>query len=128
MANILFVDDDPDIGEWANTILRRNGHEVRVTSSARFVTEPKEGFPPAGAFDVAVVDMIMPEVDGIETIRALKDRCPSTRVVAISGGGPSSAADFYLRWARLFGADEALTKPFTSDELCNAIERILHTN
>ena len=125
MAKVLMIDDDPDFGDWADAILCRRGHEVQVTTSARFVTEPRNEH--ASAFDVALIDMNMPEIDGIEAIQAMKKLCPSAKVVAISGGGPLCAANFYLRWARSFGADDALTKPFTCDNLCDAIERVLHS-
>lgn len=127
MASILVVDDDPDFREWAATILRQRGHEVLAASSARFMVEPEHGTWPPLAFDVAIIDMIMPEFDGIEAIRALGAQCPSTRIVAMSGGGDRGDAEGYLRMAERFGAVGRLAKPFAAGDLCDAVERALRS-
>lgn len=125
MANILVIDDDPDFRDWAATILRQRGHDVVPTSSARFIVEPTQGMQRSPAFEVAIIDMIMPEVDGIEAIRALKGLCPSTRIIAISGGGAYGDAEGYLLMAERFGAADRLVKPFAAHDLCNAVDRAL---
>jgi len=125
MVSILVVDDDPDFRDWAATILRQRGHEVLATSSARFMVEPPHGTQQPLAFDVAIIDMIMPEVDGIEAIRALRTLSPSTRIVAMSGGGDYGDAEGYLRMAERFGAVGRLAKPFAGPDLCEAVERAL---
>jgi len=124
MASILVIDDDPDFRDWAAMILRQRGHAVTAASSARFMTAPTHGALSLLAFDVAVIDMIMPEVDGIEAMRALKALCPSTRIVAISAGGCGDA-EGYLRMAERFGAVGRLAKPFAAGDLCDVVERAL---
>lgn len=123
MANVLVIDDDLDFRDWAAAVLRQRGHDVVSTSSARFIVEPTQGMQRASAFDVAIVDMIMPEVDGIEAIRALRTQCPSTRIIAMSGGGAYGDAEGYLLMAERFGAADRLVKPFTAQELCDAVDR-----
>jgi DNA-binding NtrC family response regulator len=125
MANILVIDDDPDFRDWAAAVLRQRGHDVVSTSSARFIIEPTQGIQRPSAFDVAIVDMIMPEVDGIEAIRALRTQCPSTKIIAMSGGGTFGDAEGYLLMAERFGAADRLVKPFTAQALGDAVERVM---
>lgn len=123
MVNILVIDDDLDFRDWAAAVLRQRGHDVVSTSSARFIVEPTQGMQRPPVFNVALIDMIMPEVDGVEAIRALRNLSPSTRVIAMSGGGAYGDAEGYLRMAERFGAAARLVKPFTAQDLCDAVER-----
>lgn len=127
MVHILLIDDDPDYRDWVASILRSRGHEVVATSSLSSVEALSCQAKLRTAFDVAIVDMIMPEMDGIETIRALKALCPSTRIIAMSGGGQHGDAQLYLRIAEQFGAIAALTKPFMASDLGSAIARALRS-
>ena len=68
---------------------------------------------------VAVVDILMPD-HGLGMIGELKKLCPSTRILAISGGGILAGTD-YLKLARDTGADETLTKPFRQDEFIKLV-------
>jgi CheY-like chemotaxis protein len=73
--------------------------------------------------DVILCDLLMPEKEGLETIRELRRAAPA-RVVAMSGDGPPLAAldpAGLLRTARLLGADAALAKPFSGLELLLAL-------
>ena len=76
-------------------------------------------------FDAAVVDMLMPDIDGIETIRALKRLSPSIKILAVSGGGDYGDTEGYLKMAERFGATGRLAKPFCAVDLCHALEQIL---
>jgi len=69
-------------------------------------------------------DILMPEKEGIETIRDLKRDHPALKIIAISGGGQSGSMDF-LDMARALGADEALQKPFRRAQLVDIINRLL---
>lgn len=121
MARVLIVEDDADFREFMATGLRRSGHTVMVASSGRAVTEDELGSPPDIPFDVIVTDILMPEVDGIEVIRAAKATRPTCRIVAISGGGGLNGPDVYLSLANVFGVDATLAKPFNITDLCAAI-------
>ena len=71
-----------------------------------------------------VTDIIMPEVDGIGLILALRKRAPGMRVIAISGGGRTQNMDF-LRMAKALGAHLVLAKPFTAEEIQQAVDSVL---
>jgi two-component system chemotaxis response regulator CheY len=74
--------------------------------------------------DVVITDILMPEADGLETIRALREYDAAVRIIAISGGGRGSAND-YLEVAQQFGARRILSKPFTREELQAAVAEVL---
>jgi CheY-like chemotaxis protein len=75
-----------------------------------------------GRFDVAVVDILMPEKDGIETILDIRERWPHMAIVAMSGGG-RIGQDEVLALAANLGAHATLTKPFTLEQLESAMLR-----
>lgn len=116
MARILLVDDDDFFRDMLRTTLEGMEHEVTVAKNGREALRLHE----PGAFDLVLTDLIMPEVEGIETIIELRGREPALRVVAMSGGGRSFAED-YLHIARKFGAEQVLAKPFTIEELTRAL-------
>ncbi len=121
MAKVLVIDDDEATRGVIEEILTRAGHVVETASGGR------EGLRRAreNRFDVVLVDIIMPDVDGIETITELRERDPSLRIVAMSGSSPNSAG--YLETARMLGADAALAKPFQKHELEATVARLLET-
>jgi DNA-binding NtrC family response regulator len=73
--------------------------------------------------DLAVVEIVMPETDGIELLMAIKQHHPITKVIAISGGGVCLPRETVLYWASRLGADAVLPKPFDITKL----EHALHT-
>lgn len=73
--------------------------------------------------DLTIVDIFMPEKDGIETLGDLRRDHPQARILAISGGGQLTRLDFLLH-AKTFGADEILAKPFTETDLVTTVDRL----
>ena len=74
--------------------------------------------------DLVVTDMIMPEMEGVETILSLRRQYPGIRIIAISGGGRSSA-ETYLKIARLLGTQRVMTKPLGPREFIDAIRAVI---
>ena len=74
--------------------------------------------------DLVVTDIIMPEKEGIETIRDIRGEVPDAKIIAISGGGRIGNTDF-LQIARKMGAIDALPKPFDPDDLLGRINTCL---
>jgi CheY-like chemotaxis protein len=70
---------------------------------------------------VVVTDMLMPDMDGVETILALRRVYPDVKIIAISGGGINSAEN-YLTIARTLGTHKVFDKPFDPLELLKAIQ------
>ncbi len=80
-------------------------------------------FRQAGA-DLVITDLVMPEIEGLEVVRQLRNAHSPVNVIAISGGGLAPAA-IYLEAARLLGAARVLHKPFTTSVLLAAIDELL---
>jgi DNA-binding response OmpR family regulator len=118
LPRILIIDDDPLIRSSLSIALRRQGHEIDL---ARNGAEGLERFQ-AGGHDVVVTDILMPEREGIETIRALRRAAPGLRIVAMSGGGTGYDV---LDIARRLGADRTIAKPFGPQQLMAVIDELL---
>lgn len=117
MARILVIDDDSTMRHLVARILARANHEVIEAVNG------KKGMLQFAAHrpDVVVTDLLMPEQEGIETIRELRRIAPSLRIVAMSGGGTDNDMMF-LGMAKALGADAVLAKPFRADELIRAVQ------
>ena len=117
---ILVLGGDGYLG-WPTAMhLSAHGHEVVEAGNGNEGLRALE----SQAFDLVVTDIIMPEKEGIETIRAIRHRSPEIGIVAISGGGRTSTLDF-LGAAKKLGADQALHKPFTGSQLLEVVEAAL---
>lgn len=111
MALILVIDDDPSVRAAVQAVLEQQGMDVLVADSGAAGLRCLEAF----AVDVAMVDIIMPGMDGLEIIRALRRRFPTVPVIAMSGGvslDRHGAAPDFLRMAGRLGAARCLRKPF----------------
>ena len=110
--NVLLIEDND---------LARRAIRVTLERAGCAVTCAEDGRRGLAAFqksrpDLVITDIIMPEKEGFETIRAMRSVWPDGPIIAISGGGRIGDADL-LQMARLLGADAALQKPFEGDEL-----------
>jgi len=120
MAAILVIDDEPLVRSTIRFGLERAGHRVAEAPDGRVGKEMFE----RQRYDLVITDIIMPEEEGIATIRALKRRDPGIKILAISGGGRSANSDFLEAAAKL-GADATLPKPFTAEELLGTVNALL---
>lgn len=118
---MLLVDDDVDVQRVTKTILEHDGHLVTVAGDGLEALR-KVGTQP---FAVALVDLYMPKMDGLELIPKLKLQVPGIRVLATSGGYQEGRGIDLLRAAERAGADGILAKPFTIDELRSTLEPLL---
>lgn len=113
MANILVAEDSPAVRLAIVDVLEALGHTVTEAGNGRVAIERLAD----GAFDLVVTDVLMPEVDGIEVIKAARRTQPEAKVLAISGGAPTLPAGYALKLTEMFRADAVLYKPFVNDEL-----------
>ncbi len=117
---ILVIDDEAVIRETITEMLQRAGYEVWAAADGG---EDIELFREKDV-DLVITDIIMPEVEGIETIRTLLQDQPDIKIIAISGGGRISNDDL-LQMAGHFGAKLTLKKPFEREELLTAVRTVL---
>jgi len=120
MSTVLVIDDEAPMRKMIRTILESVQHQVieapNGITGLRLFREQQ----PA----LVITDILMPDKEGIETIREIKQINPKARIIAISGGGRTARTDF-LKVAEKFGAMESLKKPFRRNELLACIERVL---
>jgi DNA-binding NtrC family response regulator len=116
---ILLVDDEADTLDACTQILRKDGCLVETATSARDAVRLLQTRP----FDLAITDLKMPQVDGLELLKAIKRLDPDMAVVIITGYATVETAVASMKE----GAYDYLPKPFTPDELRlvvrNALER-----
>ena len=120
MPRILVVDDDAGLADVVRRVLERSGHEVRVAASG---LDGARGYREQAA-DLAIVDIHMPEMDGLELLVQLRTLAPGMPVIVMSGGVQTGGLNL-LGDARLLGAVATLAKPFSIDELLGAVARAL---
>jgi CheY-like chemotaxis protein len=120
MSHILLIDDDDLLRPMLCAMLEEMGHTVTEARNGKEGTRLYRSV----AADLVLTDLIMPEKEGIETIMDLRKDFPGVKIIAMSGGGRVSAAD-YLRIAQQVGAGRILSKPFSEDELRLAIAAML---
>ena len=120
MALIMIVDDDAHIQLALRQIVESAGNRVIEASNGQDAIELFEEFRP----DLVITDVFMPQTDGIETIRAIRQIMPGAKIIAISGGYIGDGWN-YLDSVVVLGANLALQKPFTCSQLLSAIDRLL---
>lgn len=120
MPRILVVDDDEQIRAMLRMTLEREGHAVAEAGDGNKAMYSYAADPA----DLVIMDIVMPEKEGIETIMELRRQYGDVKIIAISGGGRVNPED-YLRWARTFGVQHTFTKPVDRRELLAAIDELL---
>ncbi len=119
MPKVLVVDDDPGVRLLVGRRLQQAGYRVRDAAGA---DEALEWIEAKGAPDVVVLDVSMPQVDGLELLSAIRDQVGEPDLPAVFLSGRIESDD--IAAGRALGA-VYLTKPFVASALLNAIERVL---
>jgi DNA-binding response OmpR family regulator len=120
MPKILVIDDDGLVRDTIVRILERKGYRVLVAEDgARGLRMFRSEQP-----DLVITDIIMPEKEGLETIREIRGERPEAKILAVSGGGRIGNIDF-LEFAGKLGACEIMPKPFDPADLLDAVGRCL---
>jgi len=120
MARVLIIDDEPHILLMVKKMLERAGYEVDLASNGSEGLRLFESIQP----DLVITDIIMPEKEGLETIREMRRKNKDLQIIAMSGGGKISA-DNYLETARIFGAARLIEKPFSQKLMLSYVEELL---
>jgi len=119
---ICVIDDDESVRQTVGRILKGAGYAV---------VDAKDGEAGLRAVErsksvMIITDIVMPNREGIETIREAKQRFPAIPIIAISGGG-RLGPDGFLDLALKLGADDCLAKPFRPAELLDKVRRLLNS-
>lgn len=116
-ANILVVDDEPNIRLMVRTSLEACGHRITEAENGRLALDAIA----RETFDLVVLDLSMPVLDGMGTLKELGARSDRPRVVVLTAYGSIATA---VR-ATLAGANDFIEKPSTPNELCEVVDRVL---
>lgn len=118
MASILIADDDPDMLALTKFKLEQNGHRVVTAKDGREALEQARTEEP----DVAVLDIMMPHVDGLAVCHELSSGSSHpTRILLLTAKGREADVEAGFR----AGADDYVIKPFSPRELMSRIEALL---
>ena len=120
MKRILVIDDEVQVRQLLRQILERAGYEVVDASDGKRGIELYRQAPT----ELIIIDIIMPEKEGVETIIELRRDFPDVKIIAISGGGRLNPKG-YLDAAEKFGAARTFSKPFDREELLEVIQELL---
>ena len=120
MAKILVIDDSALVRNVIADFLRDCGHTVLTAENGKSGLEAARSESP----DLILTDILMPEMDGLELIRAVRANSSNICIVAMSGGG-NVPQDSLFQAAASFGASEVLAKPFTAENLLRVINKCL---
>jgi CheY-like chemotaxis protein len=127
MARIQVIDDDQAIRMTIKLLLEREGHEVVLAEDGRKGIEQFQ----TGGFDLLIVDIFMPGMDGLETIRTIHQLKPETPIIVISGYAFRTSLEKvpdFLEMAVKFGAVSSLQKPFRPSQLLSIVTRCLEAD
>lgn len=116
MALILIIEDEPILAEDMREGLEQAGHEVTVTASGEDGLDAAQQRP----HDVTLLDLRLPGIDGMEVLKALRDRGDLTSVIIITAHGDVKTAVDAMK----MGAADFLLKPVDADELQIIIKRV----
>jgi len=120
MANILLIEDEEVLAETLEIVLMKAGHDVTLAANGAIGAHKFSEVRP----DLVITDIIMPEQEGLDTIRQIREVDAKVPIIAYSGGGRTKNFDF-LRLADKFGATGVLRKPFANEELVALVNRCL---
>jgi CheY-like chemotaxis protein len=120
MKRILLIEDDENIRKMLRISLESYGYAVTEAGDG------KEGMASykASPADLVLTDLVMPEKEGLETIRELRKTNSQVKIIAMSGGSRSNAGE-NLKMAKLFGATALISKPFEISKLAQTIADVL---
>lgn len=120
MARILLIEDNLSFRYALSEALLSSGHAVTAAPNGKEALTLLPSVDP----ELIIMDIVMPEMDGIEVLVALRTRRPPVKVLAMSAGGQRPARE-YLHLAKLLGATKVLAKPFDLATLRDAVAELL---
>ncbi len=120
MKKILIIDDEKSIRSMLMQLFEKNNYEVTLARDGQQgIKLYKENRP-----DIIITDLIMPEKEGLETIKELKALNPDVKIIAMSGGGTVDPGT-YLDLAKRMGALCTFSKPIDNKLLVSTVKELI---
>ena len=120
MASVLVIDDEAQIRKMLRRVLETEGYEVMDAADGSIGVNLYREHPT----DLVLIDIFMPNKEGLETIMTFKRDFPEVGILAMSGGGVIGTAAS-LHMAKGLGAARVYAKPFEIEELLKDMEALL---
>jgi len=117
--NILVMEDDLNVAKGLEMILSEEGYQVNLAGTGALAMQAFN----EKRYDLLVADLRLPDIDGMEIIKQVKNDTPETEVVVITGYGTAATAVEAMK----IGVHDFLSKPFTDDQIKSAINEALIT-
>jgi DNA-binding response OmpR family regulator len=121
MPAILIVDDEPNIVMSLEFLMRKNGYQVGIARNGTEALAAIDQTP----YDLVLLDVMMPDVDGYQVCRAIRDNAARAATKVIFLSAKSQPADVQLGYAA--GADLYIPKPFSTRQLMEKVRELLST-
>jgi len=120
MVCVLVVDDEMSVRSVLRRKLESMGHRVLDASGGREALRILESQRP----DIAMIDVLMPEMDGIEVIKEFRRNANRFPIIAMPAQGTAKSS-WYGDIAKMFGAQDVLEKPFTPSDVEAIVDRVI---
>ena len=120
LGSILVIDDNEHVRQLLRDVLDMAGYQVFEAKNGEEGLKELQSKSPA----LVIVDMIMPDMDGTEVIRKLRQEHERVKIIAISGGLSSRGLDV-LDLAQRFGATKTIKKPFEIRSILDTVHEVL---
>jgi len=114
---ILIVDDEDDLRELLSHVLSTQGYEIQSAANGEEAISTLQ----EEKFDMALLDIQMPKINGIQVLQFINEHTPSTRVIMLTGYADLKNA----MEAKEFGARDFISKPYKLDDILSTIQRVL---
>jgi DNA-binding NtrC family response regulator len=115
---ILVMEDEMSVAKGLELVLSEEGYTVDLAMTGRSALDSCS----QKAFDLLIADLRLPDIDGMEVIKKVKNNRPDTEVIVVTGYSTVPSAVEAMK----LGATDYLSKPFTDDELMSAVRGALH--
>jgi YesN/AraC family two-component response regulator len=126
-TSILIVDDECGVRTELTYLLEEEGFRVQEAPDGVKAKTYLEERP----YNIIITDLLMPDMDGMELIDYIKTAHPSSKIIAISGGGDffdeGDDTKKYLQSSKKYGADHILNKPFEYPDLLEIVKAIVQS-
>jgi len=114
---LLIVDDDKSILEVLGQFFKRKGFDFKVAENGKAALELLENYP----FTIVITDLIMPQIDGLELLKIIKESWPGIDVIVMTGYTKNFTYTDVIR----AGASDFVQKPFSLDEIEAKLQRLI---